>query len=94
MRISKQRARAQSQHAQTCLARSVVLLAASVLVHSGLAAPAGPLRLASELSGYVDGLSADIGSLVSANFSHIIVGGGNGESTGLRPSAYARSLLS
>ncbi len=55
----------------------LALLASALLALSALAAPAGPLRLAAELSGFVDGLTADINALVTANFTHIIIGGGN-----------------
>ena len=55
----------------------LALLASTVLFKPAVAAPAGPLRLATQASGYVDGLSADIGALLSANFTHVIVGGGN-----------------
>jgi hypothetical protein len=57
----------------------LALLAFSLVMQSAVAAPAGPLRLDVEVSGLVDGLTADINALLTGNFIHIIVGGGNCE---------------
>ena len=73
MRFTQARPRAHHVHHPAGLA----LLAATLLAQPALAAPAGPLRLAAELSGFVDGLTADVNALVSGNFTHIVVGGGN-----------------
>jgi hypothetical protein len=79
MRFAHSRTGAHLSCRRTGLA-PLALLALSLVVQSTAAAPAGPLRLAAELSGFVDGLSADINALVTGNFTHIVVGGGNCES--------------